>query len=74
MTSHTSRKCPKGKGAKCTCGSKKKKTAGGAKRPHNKYFKEMLAARKSDKDSFVYNGKTYVKHKLKTGLITYKSK
>ena len=58
------------KGAKCTC--KKKKT--GAKRPHNAYFKVMLAARESGAPSFTYKGKTYVKHKLKTGLITYKAK
>lgn len=40
----------------------------------NAYFAEMIKAKKSGKNSFVYKGKTYVKHILKTGLVTYKRK
>tara|TARA_B110001450_G_scaffold200527_1_gene189469 strand:- start:826 stop:1026 length:201 start_codon:yes stop_codon:yes gene_type:complete len=38
----------------------------------NAYFKLMLAAKKSNKKSFVYKGKTYTQKKTKTGLVTYK--
>lgn len=38
----------------------------------NAFFTKMLAAKKSDASSFVYNGKTYKKTKSKTGLIVYK--
>ena len=34
----------------------------------------MNEARKSGAKSFTHNGNTYVKHTLKTGLVTYKKK
>jgi len=40
----------------------------------NDYMKKMNEARKAGKKSFEHNGSTYVMHKLKTGLITYKKK
>jgi hypothetical protein len=40
----------------------------------NEYFKLMNKARKEGAKSFVYNGKTYVATKTKTGMIVYKQK
>jgi hypothetical protein len=40
----------------------------------NGYFKTMLEAKKSNKTSFTYNGKTYVASKTKTGMTVYKAK
>ena len=40
----------------------------------NGYFKAMLEAKKKKSSSFVYNGKTYVASKTKTGLTVYKAK
>jgi hypothetical protein len=40
----------------------------------NDYFKKMNSARKKGAKSFVYNGKTYVAKKSKTGLMVYKKK
>ncbi len=40
----------------------------------NPYFEKMLQAKKNGDNSFEYKGNTYVKHTLKTGLITYKKK
>jgi hypothetical protein len=40
----------------------------------NGYFKSMLEAKKKKSSSFVYNGKTYVASKTKTGMIVYKAK
>ncbi len=40
----------------------------------NEYFKIMLDAKRTGKESFVYKGKTYVKSTGKNGLITYKKK
>jgi hypothetical protein len=40
----------------------------------NGYFKAMLEAKKSNKASFTYNGKTYVALKTKTGMTVYKAK
>lgn len=45
-----------------------------AKRKMNEYFKKLTKARKSGASSFSHNGKTYVKKKTKTGLVTYKKK
>ena len=45
-----------------------------AKRKMNDFFKKMTAAKKSNAKSFSYKGKTYVKKKTKTGLVTYKKK
>lgn len=44
------------------------------KKKVNAYFKAMLAAKKANKASFTYKGKTYKRSKTKTGLITYKAK
>lgn len=48
------------------------------KRQHNEYMKKMLAARGTEKGkekpSFQYKGKTYYKTKLRSGLVTYRSK
>ena len=38
----------------------------------NPYFTKMTEAKKSNAKSFEYNGNTYVKTTLKSGLITYK--
>jgi hypothetical protein len=40
----------------------------------NEYFKKLSKARKEGAKSFVYNGKTYVASKTKTGMMVYKSK
>jgi hypothetical protein len=40
----------------------------------NEYFSKMNKARKAGEKSFVYNGKTYVASKTKTGMIVYKEK
>jgi len=40
----------------------------------NEYFTKMSEARKTGAKSFVYNGKTYVATKAKTGMILYKAK
>ena len=40
----------------------------------NGYFSAMLEAKKSNKASFTYNGKTYVASKTKTGMTVYKAK
>jgi hypothetical protein len=40
----------------------------------NTYFKKMNKARKEGAKSFVYEGKTYVASKTKTGMIVYKAK
>lgn len=40
----------------------------------NAYFQEVQKAKKANKQSFQYKGHTYVKHTLKTGLVTYKKK
>jgi len=40
----------------------------------NEFFKKMLKAKKSGAKSFVYNGKTYVSKKSKTGMLIYKKK
>lgn len=45
-----------------------------AKRKMNAYFTKMTKARKSGASSFVYNGKTYVSKKSKTGMLIYKKK
>jgi hypothetical protein len=38
----------------------------------NEYFKLMLEAKKSDKETFVYKSQIYVKSKTPSGMITYK--
>lgn len=38
----------------------------------NAYFKAMLDAKRSNKNSFTYNGNTYKKQTTSKGLITYK--
>jgi hypothetical protein len=40
----------------------------------NEYFNKMNKARKDGAKSFVYNGKTYVSSKTKTGMLIYKAK
>ncbi len=40
----------------------------------NAYFQKMLKAKKSNAKSFTHNGKTYVRTKLKSGLISYKKR
>ncbi len=40
----------------------------------NEYFTLMNKARKEGAESFIYNGKTYVATKSKTGMIVYKQK
>ena len=40
----------------------------------NDYMKMVNEARKADKKSFVYKGKTYVKSKTNTGMTIYKKK
>ncbi len=40
----------------------------------NAYFSKMLKAKKSGAKSFTHNGNTYVKTKLKSGLVSYKKK
>jgi hypothetical protein len=40
----------------------------------NGYFTAMLEAKKKNSASFVYNGKTYVASKTKTGMTVYKAK
>jgi uncharacterized protein (DUF608 family) len=40
----------------------------------NAYFVMMLDAKKKNLPSFVYNGKTYVKTTLPTGITSYKKK
>jgi hypothetical protein len=40
----------------------------------NEYFTKMNKARKEGAKSFIYNGKTYVATKTKTGMIVYKEK
>jgi hypothetical protein len=40
----------------------------------NEYFKKMMKAKKEGAKSFVYNGKTYVAKKTKTGMTVYKAK
>ena len=40
----------------------------------NDYFKAMLEAKKNNLPSFVYNNKTYVAFKAKTGITIYKKK
>ena len=40
----------------------------------NGYFTAMLDAKKKGSESFVYNGKTYIKKMSKTGLAVYKAK
>ena len=45
-----------------------------AKRKMNEYFTKMTKARKAGASSFVYNGKTYVSKKSKTGMLIYKKK
>jgi len=40
----------------------------------NEYFNKMNKARKDGAKSFVYNGKTYVSSKIKTGMLIYKAK
>lgn len=69
-------KCPKAKGAKCTCPpgklTKAKKT--GTKRPLNEFMKKAQAARKSGASSFQYKDKTYYKKMTKTGMAVYTAK
>jgi hypothetical protein len=40
----------------------------------NAYMTALNKARKSKAKSFVYNGKTYVQSKTKTGMTIYKGK
>lgn len=40
----------------------------------NEYFNKMNKARKDGAKSFIYNGKTYVSSKTKTGMLIYKAK
>jgi hypothetical protein len=40
----------------------------------NEYFNKMNKAKKDGAKSFVYNGKTYVSSKTKTGMLIYKAK
>jgi hypothetical protein len=40
----------------------------------NAYMTQLQKARKSGAKSFVYNGKTYVSAKTKTGMMIYKAK
>jgi len=47
----------------------KRKTS---KRKMNAYFTLMNAARKGNKQSFSYNGKTYKQAKTKSGMTIYK--
>lgn len=51
-----------------------KKGDGKKKRKMNAYMSALQKARKSGANSFVYNGKTYVKSKTKTGMVIYKKK
>ena len=45
-----------------------------AKRKMNAYFKFMNDARKANKKSFSYKGKTYVQSQTKSGMTVYKKK
>ena len=40
----------------------------------NEYFNKMNKARKDGAKSFIYNGKTYVSSKTKSGMVIYKAK
>ncbi len=70
-----SRKSMKRKSMKRKSSKKKSSTR---KRPMNQYFKLMLAAKKKELPSFVYNGKTYVRTLVKkgnfAGRAVYKAK
>ena len=39
----------------------------------NAYMTALNKARKSNAESFTYNGKTYKRSKTKTGMVIYKS-
>ena len=67
--------CGGAKKKKCPSGCvPKKSTKSKKKRKLNPYFKKMLAAKKANKASFEYNGKTYVgKKHPRLGMI-YKAK
>ena len=43
------------------------------KRPLNAFMQKLNTARKSGAKSFEYNGNTYNKKMLKTGMVVYKS-
>ena len=43
------------------------------KRPLNAFMQELNRARKSNSPSFDYNGKSYNRRELKTGMVVYKS-
>jgi hypothetical protein len=45
-----------------------------SKRPMNKFLKEKEKARKNNAESFEYNGNTYYKSKLDTGMVIYSKK
>jgi len=44
------------------------------KKPLNEYMTKCMEAKKTGAKSFVYNGKTYVSSKTKTGLVVYKAR
>ena len=43
------------------------------KRPLNAFMQELNRARNSNSPSFQYNGKSYNRWELKTGMVVYKS-
>jgi len=43
------------------------------KRPLNAFMQELNRARNSNSPSFQYNGKSYNRRELKTGMVVYKS-
>ena len=49
-----------------------RKTRKSGKKPLNKFFKAMLAAKKSSAPSFTYKGKNYKKKEGKNGMVFYK--
>ena len=51
-------------------GNKKRRTQ---KRSLNPFMQQLNAARNSGAQSFQYNGKSYNRRELKTGMVVYKS-
>ena len=60
---------------KSTSSKNKNKSSSKKKRPLNEFFKKMLEAKKAEKESFEYKGKTYVGKKHdKLGMVYKKAK
>ena len=43
------------------------------KRPLNPFMKQLIKARSNNSPSFEYNGNSYKRKELKTGMVVYKS-